>query len=95
MVGRAGHYVGTDSALVARPRSPGTTSGGTATLPPSDCSGCWRYVGLGALMRKGPELHNHLGESWIWSDDSWRLIPRAQVAQYHVYEVTPRTPPGG
>ncbi len=53
------------------------------------------HVGLERLVLKGPRLHNHLAESWIWSDTAWRLTPRARVAQYHVYEVTPRSPPGG
>jgi hypothetical protein len=48
-------------------------------------------LGFAHLMSKGPKLHNHLEESWIWSDDSWLLTRRGQVAQYQVYEVTPRS----
>jgi Dolichyl-phosphate-mannose-protein mannosyltransferase len=90
----AGHYAGTDSALVGR-AEPWYYIGWDRNPSALQLQRLLGYVGLGALMRRGPELHNHLEESWIWSDDSWRLIPRAQVAQYHVYEVTPRTPPGG
>jgi hypothetical protein len=89
-----GHYVGTDSALAGRPE-PWYYIGWERNPSALRLQRLLEHLGLGGLMREGPELHNHLEESWIWSDDSWRLIPQGQVAQYHVYEVTPRSPPGG
>jgi 4-amino-4-deoxy-L-arabinose transferase-like glycosyltransferase len=90
----AGHYVGTDSALVGR-AEPWYYIGWERNPSAVRLGQLLGYVGLDRLLRQGPELHNHLEESWIWSDDSWRLILRRQEAQYRVYEVTPRPPPGG
>ncbi len=84
------YYVGNDSALMRRPK-PWYYIGWDRNPSALRLQRLLGYVGLGDLMRKGPELHNHLEESWIWSDESWRLIPRGQVAQYQVYEVTPRS----
>ena len=90
----AGHYVGSDSALVAHPR-PWYYIGWNRNPSAVRLQRLLAHVGLERLVLKGPRLHNHLAESWIWSDKAWLLKPRARVAQYHVYEVTPRSPPGG
>ena len=49
-------------------------------------------MGLERLVLKGPTLHNHLAESWIWFDRSLWLTPRDTVGQYYLYEVSPRSP---
>ena len=88
-----GHYVATDSALSAHPR-PWYYIGWNRSPAAVRLQELLGHVGLERLVLKGPRLHNHLEESWIWSDSSWRLTPLVRVAQYHVYEVTPHTQPG-
>ena len=85
-----GHYVGADSALAEMPE-PRYYIGWEENPAAVRLQRLMGSLGLAHLMSKGPKLHNHLEESWIWSDDSWLLTRRGQVAQYQVYEVTPRS----
>jgi hypothetical protein len=89
-----GHYVAGDSALAELP-GPRYYIGWEENPAALRLQRLMESLGLAGLMSQGPKLHNHLEESWIWSDDAWRLTRRGQVAQYQVYEVTPRPLPGG
>jgi hypothetical protein len=86
----AGHYVGSPPALSRKP-APWYLIGWTYNPAALSLQRLLRPVGLERLVRKGPQLHNHLAGSWIWHDRSLTLTPRDRLGQYHVYEVSARS----
>jgi hypothetical protein len=90
----AGHYVGSRSALVQRPR-PWYFIGWTYNPPALRLQRLLGTLKLERLLLKGPQLRSHLAASWIWHDRSLTLNPGDRLGQYYVYELSPQSDAAG